>query len=65
MFRGVLDQQYLFWWKLHLLLKIKLFMWLVSKNRILTKENLSKRGWIGAMQCCFCTADESVEHMFV
>jgi zinc-binding in reverse transcriptase len=40
-------------------------MWLVSKNIILTKENLSKRGWTGAIQCCFCTAEESVDHMFV
>jgi zinc-binding in reverse transcriptase len=40
-------------------------MWLVSKNIILTKENLSKRSWTRAIQCCFCTAEESVVHMFV
>lgn len=32
-------------------LKIKLFMQLVRKNRILTKDNLIKRGWIESDEC--------------
>jgi zinc-binding in reverse transcriptase len=32
-------------WDLHLLLKIKCFIWLVLQNKILIRDNLSRRGW--------------------
>lgn len=38
-------------WISKLPLKIKLFMQLVRKNRILTKDNLIKRGWIESDEC--------------
>ena len=34
-------------WKAKIPLKIKVFMWLVKSNAILTKDNLSKKGWQG------------------
>jgi zinc-binding in reverse transcriptase len=33
--------------------KIKIFFWLVKKNRILTKVNLLKKGWQGDTNVCF------------
>ena len=47
-----------------MLLKIKAFSWLVIKNRILTKDNLSKKGWKGAKHCEFCDSIENVDHLF-
>jgi zinc-binding in reverse transcriptase len=44
MYRGVVDQNCTIWWALHVLLKIKVFMWLVGKKFFLTRDNLTKRG---------------------
>jgi zinc-binding in reverse transcriptase len=46
-------------------LKIKIFVWLVRKKKVLTKMNLAKSGWIGSIQCVFYNMDESVHHLFV
>jgi hypothetical protein len=51
-------------WRLKVPLKIRIFMWFLNKKVLLTKDNLSKRNWIGSKKCAFCTADESVEHLF-
>lgn len=40
------------------------FVWLVIKERILTKDNLSKKGWAGDKRCEFCDADENIDHIF-
>jgi hypothetical protein len=55
----------LVWLKLHIPPKIREFMWLVSKNKILTKQNLVKKGWIGLTNCHFCGLDEDVTHLFL
>jgi zinc-binding in reverse transcriptase len=52
-------------WKANISLKIKNFIWLVKKNRALTKFNLAKKGWIGSTQCMFCSVEESTYHIFV
>jgi hypothetical protein len=44
--------------------KIKIFIWLVVRNKILTKDNLKKRSWHGSSECCFCGGLESIEHLF-
>ncbi|KAG8045329.1 hypothetical protein GUJ93_ZPchr0008g13376 [Zizania palustris] len=52
-------------WDLRIPLKIKLFLWLTLKNKILTKDNLLKRGWKGGSKnCFFCGKDEFVQHLF-
>jgi hypothetical protein len=51
-------------WTLKLPLRIKVFCWLVIKNRILTKENLKKRGWKKVELCEFSDDHETVEHLF-
>jgi zinc-binding in reverse transcriptase len=45
-------------------LKVKLFLWLSLNYRILTKDNLHKRGWSRSLNCCFCVGSESVDHLF-
>uniref|UniRef100_A0A452YE56 Reverse transcriptase zinc-binding domain-containing protein n=1 Tax=Aegilops tauschii subsp. strangulata TaxID=200361 RepID=A0A452YE56_AEGTS len=28
------------------------------------KDNLARRNWQGSKKCCFCTHDETIEHLF-
>jgi hypothetical protein len=51
-------------WKAKIPLKIKIFMWLMQHDAILTKDNLIKRKWQGDKSCRFCRMDESVTHLF-
>ena len=44
-FRGISSNKYTLLWKLPIPPKIRIFMWLVMHNRILTKNNFHKRGW--------------------
>ena len=50
-------------WKLKLPLKIKVFMWYLYKGVVLTKDNLVRRQWQGDKKCCFCSSDESIQHL--
>lgn len=44
--------------------KINIFLWLIWKNRILSKENLKARNWKGPIDWCFCGLFESTNHLF-
>ena len=44
--------------------KIKIFLWYLKRDVILTKDNLIKRGWKGDTKCAFCGLDESIQHLF-
>lgn len=44
-------------------LEVKIFLWLVKRNRILTKKKLAKREWYTAH--VFCVAFEYIHHLFV
>jgi hypothetical protein len=53
-------------WTWQLPLKVKLFIWLMLEQRILTWENLIKRGFNGPSRCVLCgIAEENVLHLFV
>ena len=52
-------------WKVKVPLRIKIFMWFVHKEVILTKENLIKRRWVGSSRCCFCDQNETIKHLFL
>lgn len=54
----------LFWWQLPIPPKLRIFTWLLHRNKILTKDNLTKKGCVGSTKCCFCTNEESVTHLF-
>jgi hypothetical protein len=51
-------------WKLRVPLKIKIFMWYMRKEVILTKDNLARHNWGGSTQCSFCLREESIQHLF-
>ena len=52
-------------WKFEGPLKDKLTLWLNLNNKLLTWDNLQKRGWIGPNRCALCHSDEeNVSHLF-
>ena len=52
-------------WKVKVPLRIKIFMWFVHKQVILTKDNLLKRHWVGSSRCCFYDNNETIQHLFI
>jgi hypothetical protein len=53
-----------FIWKQKLPLKIKVFFGYSYKGVILTKDNLVRRQWQGDRKCCFCSSNETIQHLF-
>ena len=51
-------------WKGKVPPKIKIFIWLMINNAVLTKDNLIKRRWSGNPSCHFCDQNETVDHLF-
>jgi hypothetical protein len=51
-------------WKLKIPLKIKVFLWLLYKKVILTKDSLVKRNWHRNEKCYFCDNYETIQHIF-
>jgi hypothetical protein len=51
-------------WKGKIPAKIKIFMWLMTNEAILTKDNLIKRKWKGDPDCYFCSHPETISHPF-
>ena len=52
-------------WKVKVPLRIKVFMWFVHKQVILTKDNLAKHNWVGSTRCSFCDHNETIKHLFL
>eukprot|EP00253_Pinus_taeda_P017777 PITA_17777 len=53
-------------WNPECLPKVKFFNWTLLKRKILTTENLRKRGILGPSICCLCReAEESSNHLFL
>jgi hypothetical protein len=50
-------------WHSKLPLKIKIFVWLVHRNRVQTSDNLGRKQWKESKIHQFCQAEESVEHL--
>lgn len=51
-------------WKLKVPLHIKIFMWYLLGDVILTKDNLSRRNWQENKKCVFCDLYKSIPHLF-
>jgi hypothetical protein len=51
-------------WKLVVTRRIHVFLWLVTTNKILTRDNLSKHCHVEDMRCLLCSEHESVDHLF-
>src|SRR4051812_38812264 len=58
------DRSFKHLWKAKVPLKIKIWLWLIWHNAILTKDNMRKRGWEGDFTCRFCQDDENIGHLF-
>lgn len=41
-------------WKTQDPMKMKVFMWLILKGKVLTQDNLTKINVIGPIWCCLC-----------
>jgi hypothetical protein len=62
----IVSNTYKVTWDSDLPLKIQVFLWLIQNDRLLTKQNMGKRGWLGDQLCSFChQAIETVDHLFV
>jgi hypothetical protein len=51
-------------WKGKIPPKIKVFMWFLENNVLLTKEKLISRNWTCNNSCSFCPDFESTNHLF-
>ena len=63
------DQEKVAWydnvWAGNLWPKIKTFLWLLQNRKVLTWENLTKRGFIGPSHCPMCEQqEETINHLF-
>ena len=55
---------YRFMWKVKIPLRIKIFIWLMLKKSILTRDVLRRRGGVCDKNCLFCGQEESINHLF-
>ena len=62
---GMVNTEFTAIWSSKIPLKIKIFLYLLKRNKVLTKENLISKGWTGDTSCVFCGAFESTDHLFV
>ncbi len=61
-----MDHRFRKLWKIRIPLKVKIFVWLVLRGKVRTKDNLLKRGWTGDSSCVLCLdEDETVDHLFL
>lgn len=44
--------------------RVQCFLWLLSNNRLLTRDNLAKRRDVSDPSCIFCAEPESITHLF-
>jgi hypothetical protein len=51
-------------WKGKIPAKMKIFLWLMLNNAVLTKDNMVKRKWLGDPTCYFCDHNETLSHLF-
>jgi hypothetical protein len=63
-FRGVQPVYLPAVWDLKIPPRIQNFLWLFSQNKILTRDNLRKRGIPKPLECSLCKEIESVSHVF-
>lgn len=51
-------------WSLKIPHRIQVFLWLFSQNKIMTRDNLRKRGIAKPLECTHYTEIESIHHLF-
>ena len=63
-FRGVIPIHVSAVWSLKIPPRIHFFLWLLSKNKVLARDNLSIRREVEDATCLFCSEQETVCHLF-
>jgi hypothetical protein len=63
-FRGVKPIYLPALWKLVVSPPMHFFLWLLSKNKLFTRDNLEKRQKLDDPTCLFCSEKDSVHHLF-
>ena len=61
-FRDVIPVHVSAVWSLKIHPRVHFFLWLLAKNKLLTRDNLSFRKSLEDVSCLFCSEDESVHH---
>jgi hypothetical protein len=61
--KSISGANYKWIWGAKLPLKIKIFMWQLFQNAIVTRDNMKKRKWPGSPVCSFCRDHESALHL--
>ncbi len=63
-FSGVNDYNSSFLWSVKVPLRVKLFLWLAARNRVLTADVLARRGWFGLSICVLNSSNgENLGHL--
>jgi hypothetical protein len=62
-FRGVTPIYLPAVWDLKIPPRIQIFLWLMSQNKMMTGDNLRRRGIPKPIECSFCKEIESVHHL--
>ena len=53
-------------WSPYVPTKVSFFAWVASWEKVLTQDQLKRRGWILANRCCFCCVEEeTINHILV
>jgi hypothetical protein len=63
-FRGILPVHVPTVWHIKVPPGVQLFLWFLSKNKNLTRDNLNIRKRLDDMSCLFCSEHETVHHLF-
>jgi hypothetical protein len=63
-FRGIQPVLVSSIWDIRVPPRVQYFIWLLSKNRLLTRDNLGKRRKVDDSTCLFCEEHESIQHLF-
>jgi len=60
------NQEWMIIWRSNWWLKVSLFTWLATKNKILTSDKIQKKGFCGPSRCCLCKKDEETrDHLLI
>lgn len=52
-------------WKIQILPRVQVFLWLLSHNKLMTADNLIKRNIFKPLRSQFCNENESIPHCFL
>jgi hypothetical protein len=63
-FRGVKPVHTPAVWNLKIPPRVHFFLWLLTQNKVLTRDNVNKRKHLEDVRCVFCCEPESIHHLF-